>query len=60
MREIMLKVRLSDKLWKDICALADEMQTEPIRLASFLMSVGLQSHMRDSLCKMGGERRLGG
>lgn len=54
MREIMLRVRLSDTLWKEICALAEEMQTEPIRLASFLMSVGAQNHMRDSLRKMGG------
>lgn len=56
MPEIILRVNLSDKLWQDIHALAEEMNTDEYRLASFLMTVRARRHLRENLRIMRGEK----
>ena len=56
MPEIILRVNLSDKLWQDIHALAEEMNTDEYRLASFLMTVRARHHLRENLRIMRGEK----
>ena len=59
MPEITLRVRLSDELWKDIRALAEEMHTDEYRLASFLLSTRVNAHIRENVCIMRGEGKVG-
>lgn len=56
MPEIILRVNLSDKLWQDIHALAEEMNTDEYRLASFLMTLRARHHLRENLRIMRSEK----
>lgn len=58
MPEIILRVHLSDELWQDLHALAEEMNTDEYRLASFLMTVRARHHLRENLRIMRGEGKV--
>lgn len=59
MPEITLRVHLSDELWQDIHALAEEMHTDECSLASFLLSTRANGHIRENVRIMRGEGKVG-
>lgn len=58
MPEIILRVHLSDELWQDLHALAEEMNTDEYSLASFPMTLRTRHHLRENLRIMRGEGKV--